>query len=171
MALASKHLAVPRPRPRTPKPRGPAQWQGAGCRNFSRLSARGGAFSLDILFYRTKRAPTTYETLRVSDGAGGQLFQFLVADAGIVAIEIDRFDQSVGIEHPEKGLTAVFLIESDKPTTSVLTTLTGDSDRKTRIPSMNPLSLESTDTRNAIAGQPGSGTRKWNGVRGTLMYS
>ena len=27
--------------------------RGAGCRNFSRLPARGGAFSLDILFYRT----------------------------------------------------------------------------------------------------------------------
>jgi hypothetical protein len=30
--------------------------RGAGCRNFSRLPARGGAFSLDILFYRTNRA-------------------------------------------------------------------------------------------------------------------
>jgi hypothetical protein len=34
----------------------PAQRQGAGCRNFSRLPARGRAFSLDILFYRTKLA-------------------------------------------------------------------------------------------------------------------
>src|SRR5450631_3883748 len=56
MTLASKHLAVSRPRRRTPKPRGPAQWQGAGCRNFSRLPARGGVFSLDILFYRTRSA-------------------------------------------------------------------------------------------------------------------
>src|SRR5437763_17074835 len=29
--------------------------RGAGCRNFSRLPARGRAFSLDILFYRTER--------------------------------------------------------------------------------------------------------------------
>ena len=29
--------------------------RGAGCRNFSRLPAHGGAFSLDILFYRTRR--------------------------------------------------------------------------------------------------------------------
>jgi hypothetical protein len=29
--------------------------RGAACRNFSRLPARGGAFSLDILFYRTRR--------------------------------------------------------------------------------------------------------------------
>src|ERR1017187_4281736 len=62
MTLASKHLAVSRPRTRTPKPRGPAQWLGAGCRNFSRLPARGGAFSLDILFNRTKRAPFGGET-------------------------------------------------------------------------------------------------------------
>ena len=36
----------------------PAQWQGAGCRNFSRLPARGEAFSLDILFYRTRDVET-----------------------------------------------------------------------------------------------------------------
>jgi hypothetical protein len=39
-AIASRHLHSGR---------------GAGCRNFSRLPARGGAFSLDILFYRTGR--------------------------------------------------------------------------------------------------------------------
>ena len=40
----------------------PAQRQGAGCRNFSRLPARGGAFSLDIFFYRTVRAPVSGDT-------------------------------------------------------------------------------------------------------------
>src|SRR5580704_15521306 len=39
----------------TPQGTCTSDW-GAGCRNFSRLPARGEAFSLDILFYRTKRA-------------------------------------------------------------------------------------------------------------------
>jgi hypothetical protein len=51
MTPASEHLA----HARAIRLEAPAQRQGAGCRNFSRLPARGGAFSLDILFYRTRR--------------------------------------------------------------------------------------------------------------------
>src|ERR1700693_4167109 len=56
---ASKHLATSpaRPRSRYYASRHLHSSRGAGCRNFSRLPARGEAFSLDILFYRTKRAP------------------------------------------------------------------------------------------------------------------
>ena len=50
MTPASEHLA----HARAIRLEAPAQRQGAGCRNFSRLPARGGAFSLDILFYRTE---------------------------------------------------------------------------------------------------------------------
>ena len=45
MTPASEHLA----HARAIRLEAPAQRQGAGCRNFSRLPARGGAFSLDIL--------------------------------------------------------------------------------------------------------------------------
>ena len=56
MALASEHLAVSQPDHARLRLQAPAQrLGGAGCRNFSRLPARGGAFSLDILFYRTRR--------------------------------------------------------------------------------------------------------------------
>ena len=51
MTPASKHLA----HARAIRLEAPAQRQGAGCRDFSRLPARGEAFSLDILFYRTGR--------------------------------------------------------------------------------------------------------------------
>src|SRR3984893_9342122 len=62
---ASKHLATSSARPRTRyyASRHLHRGRGAGCRNFSRLPSRGGTFSLDILFYRTKRAPST-ERLR-----------------------------------------------------------------------------------------------------------
>src|ERR1019366_4128909 len=55
---AFKHLATSPARPRTRyyASRHLHSGRGAGCRNFSRLPARGGAFSLDILFYRTKSA-------------------------------------------------------------------------------------------------------------------
>ena len=54
---ASKHLATSPAKPRTRyyASRHLHSGRGAGCRNFSRLPARGGAFSLDILFYRTRR--------------------------------------------------------------------------------------------------------------------
>ena len=52
MIPAFKHLAHARPM----RLEAPAQRQGAGCRNSSRLPARGEVFSLDILFYRTERA-------------------------------------------------------------------------------------------------------------------
>ena len=52
MTPASKHLA----HARAIRLEAPAQRQGAGCRDFSRLPARGEAFSLDILFYRTRVA-------------------------------------------------------------------------------------------------------------------
>jgi len=66
MALHLNHLAVSRPRPRTPTLEDPAQWQGAGCRNFSRLPSSRGAFSLDILFYRTERASLSGDTEKVT---------------------------------------------------------------------------------------------------------
>jgi hypothetical protein len=55
---ASKHLATSPARPRTRyyASRYLRCGRGAGCRNFSRLPARGGAFPLDILFYRNKVA-------------------------------------------------------------------------------------------------------------------
>ena len=51
MTPASEHLA----HVRAIRLEAPAQRHGAGCRNFLRLPARTGAFSLDILFYRTKK--------------------------------------------------------------------------------------------------------------------
>jgi hypothetical protein len=55
---ASNHLATSPARPRTRYyvSRYMHCGRGAGCRNFSRLPARREAFSLDILFYRTRRA-------------------------------------------------------------------------------------------------------------------
>ena len=43
---------------------------GAGCRNFSRPTARGRAFSLDILFYRLRVARTVWLTERQRQYAG-----------------------------------------------------------------------------------------------------
>src|ERR1700680_1204268 len=53
---ASKHLATSPARPRTRyyASRHLHSGRGAGCRNFSRLPARGGTFFLDILFYITR---------------------------------------------------------------------------------------------------------------------
>jgi len=61
MAPASKHRAASRPEHARGNyaSRHLHSGRGAGCRNFSRLSARGRAFSLDILFYRTKRCMAT----------------------------------------------------------------------------------------------------------------
>src|SRR5260370_22165782 len=63
MAPASKHRAASRPEHARANyaSRHLHSGRGAGSRNFSRLPVRGRAFSLDILFYRTKR-------LRVRDG-------------------------------------------------------------------------------------------------------
>jgi hypothetical protein len=56
MALASKHLAVFQPEHATPALRGTCTAaQGLDAETFSRLSARGGVFSLDILFCRTQK--------------------------------------------------------------------------------------------------------------------
>ena len=54
---ASKHLATSPARSRTRyyASRHLHSGRGAGCRYFSRLPVRGRAFSLDILFYRTRR--------------------------------------------------------------------------------------------------------------------
>src|ERR1700686_5513588 len=60
MTPASEHLA----HARAIRLEAPAQRQGAGCRNFSRLPARGGAFSLDILFYRTRRSGEFHPQMR-----------------------------------------------------------------------------------------------------------
>src|SRR6202011_2658039 len=56
MAPASKHRAASRPEHARANyaSRHLHSGRGAGCRNFSRLPARGRAFSLDILFYRTE---------------------------------------------------------------------------------------------------------------------
>jgi hypothetical protein len=56
MAQASKHRAASRPEHLRAyyASRHLQQRHGAGCRNFSLLPARGRAFSLDILFYRTE---------------------------------------------------------------------------------------------------------------------
>jgi len=57
MTPGSEHLAASRQNhARATPPRGTrTSGRGAGCRNFSRLPAREGTFSLDILFYRTLR--------------------------------------------------------------------------------------------------------------------
>ena len=57
MALASKHLAASRPDHARLRLEDLHSGRGAGCRSFLRLPARGRAFSLDILFYRTERGP------------------------------------------------------------------------------------------------------------------
>ena len=58
MALVSQYLAASQPETRTRyyASRHLHSGRGAGCRNFSRLPARGRDFSLDIPFYRTKGA-------------------------------------------------------------------------------------------------------------------
>src|ERR1035437_226974 len=55
-----------RPRTRYYASRHLHRGRGAGCRNFSRLPARGGTFSLDILFYRTKSASLAREAEKSS---------------------------------------------------------------------------------------------------------
>ena len=60
MTPASEHLA----HARAIRLEAPAQRQGAGCRNFSRLPARGGAFSLDILFFIEPELRPSRERMR-----------------------------------------------------------------------------------------------------------
>ena len=69
MIPAFKHLAHARPM----RLEAPAQRQGAGCRNSSRLPARGEVFSLDILFYRTKRARLAGDSESLTSKRVGEL--------------------------------------------------------------------------------------------------
>ena len=127
MALSFKTSPTSRPeRTRYYASRHLHRGRGAECRNFSRLPARGGAFSLDILFYRTKRFRVRIPPGEPNDSHFEILSAILVNDEA-------EFAGKIGSYCRERLLSAIHrLAHTGSPPSSLVRreTLTVSGDRR-----------------------------------------